>query len=233
MSDAHQVPRFSPPEPRRLSLPDPRLIHTHSSTNTRLPPVDRSLHRKENGPTVPESCCVADLISSFQRQSYRQFRFQCQGQKAIIYRSDCYTRLQQIAKPKIHFVAFGSFVMTLVLLLAITAACLVYRAMRAEVARRRQRPSFVSKISRVASRSPSVSSVSLHVVPQLETGSKQGNEVRRSRIRHPEEREGKERMRASFVVPRTAVLKRREAAGEEGMRDEGREFWSRSGGGRR
>lgn len=92
--------------------------------------------RKANGPTVPESCCVSDLISSF--QNYRQFRFQCQGQKEIIHRADCYQKLQHFIRPKVQFVAFSSLVMSILLALAIVSAFLVYRAMQDEARRRTQ-----------------------------------------------------------------------------------------------
>jgi hypothetical protein len=92
--------------------------------------------RKENGPAVPESCCVSDLISSF--QNYRQFRYQCQGQKSIIYRADCYERLLQFVKPKAQVIALTSLSMTLLLTMAIISALLVYQGMRIEANKRKQ-----------------------------------------------------------------------------------------------
>lgn len=92
--------------------------------------------RKANGPSVPESCCVSDLISSF--QNYRQFRFQCQGQKEVIHRADCYQKLQQFIRPKVQFVAFSGLAMSVLLALAILSACFVYQGMQNEVRRRQQ-----------------------------------------------------------------------------------------------
>lgn len=92
--------------------------------------------RKENGPAVPESCCVSDLIYSF--ENYRQFRYQCQGQKSIIYRADCYDRLQEFVGPKVQVIAMTSLSMTLMLMLAIVSALLVYQGMRVEANKRKQ-----------------------------------------------------------------------------------------------
>lgn len=87
--------------------------------------------RKTNGPRVPESCCDPRLTSNY--NSYGTFRVQCQGRRSIIFRDDCYTRLQSYLKPRIEAVGFTAVAMAILTATGVIFASLVYKAIDMEV----------------------------------------------------------------------------------------------------